>query len=183
MPAPYRANVFAAGDCQRRLDRVYAQRLEITPARLAELAGDRTLKSGKIARQFGYGRAAFFTYLSQHEELWRVYETARLGAGFQVNKSRMRTRRGALTDDELKIINVIRHGVRVVGEIAAASGVEPRLFASCLYNLESEKHEIWSAAIGLPPVTHFFLRDEEEEGSPHEIEKLISRGKAKGKSA
>jgi hypothetical protein len=135
----YRANVFATSDCQRRLTRVYAQRLEITPERLQKLAGDPAVKSGAIARQFGYGRAAFFTYLTQHQELWDVYAAARLRAGKQVGR--------------------------------------PLLHTTWKTNDTKSGRRRWAR----PPVTHYFLRAEEE--SPHEIEKLISRGKAKGKAA
>src|SRR5260370_4087316 len=102
MPAPYRANVFASGDSQRRLARVHAKRQEIEPARLEQLAGDPNLKSGSIARQFGNGRATFFVYLTQHEELGDMYATARLRIGKKLARALVRTSRGLLFGRDLK---------------------------------------------------------------------------------
>ena len=156
------ANAFASADCRRRLAQIPAKRQTIDAARLAELAGNPALKSDAIARQFGYGRATFFMYLNQHEELWDVYEQARLRAGKKVAKANLRTKRGPLSDDDLKIIDAVTHGARTVAAIEAASEVNPRIFASLLYNLENERHELYSHTTGQPPVTRFFTRAEEE---------------------
>lgn len=134
----------------------------INPARLAELAGRRDLKSGAIARLFGCGRANFFTYLSQHDELWNIYAKARLRAGHQVTKAHLLSKRGTLTQEDLRIINAISSGRRTRDEIAVYAEIEPRIFDARLYNLENEKHEIWSAQVGRPPVTNYFLRGEAE---------------------
>lgn len=159
----YVRNVFAATDCQRRLAKIHAKRQVIDPERLEKLASDPALKSGSIARLFGYGRAAFFVYLSQHEELWRVYEDARVRAGCKTGNAYLRARRDPLDEDDSKIIDAIAHGARTVGEIETALKVDPHVFATRLYNLENEKHEIWSQAIGRPPVTNYFLRGEEAQ--------------------
>jgi hypothetical protein len=158
---PYAADFYASQDAKRRLSRIHAKRQVIEPARLEELAGDPKLKSGKIAALFGYGRAAFFTHLSQDHELWNVYATARVSAGHQVTKAHLLSKRGILAGDELRIIEAIDGGARTYDAIAAASEVDSHIFAARLYNLENEKHEIWSQAIGCPPVTHYFLRSEE----------------------
>ena len=137
----------------------YVNRIDAT--RLAELASDPTLKAKAIARRLGMGRATLFFSLGANAELWDIYEKARLRAGYKVGPlpAELRKRRGPLTDDDLKIIAAIAGGARTVAAIAVASQVDPRIFAAHLYNLENEKHEIWSREIGRPPVTHYFLRE------------------------
>ena len=134
-----------------------AARMEIDPGRLALLAGDPTLKSGKIAALFGYGRATFFSCLSQHEDLWEVYAKARHDAGFQV--SHTKPRRHALEGDDQKIINAIGQGCRTLTAIAQSAEFDLSSFAARMYNLEHERHEIWSMQVGHG--THYFLRSEE----------------------
>jgi len=124
-------------------------------------AANPTLQSRDIPRLFGLGPAAFFACLGAHDELWAVYEEARRRAGHRVTRGRLHVRRGGMTGDDLKIVEAITGGARTDSAIAAASGVDSRVFASRLYNLENEKHEIWSMQIGRPPVTHYFLRGEE----------------------
>lgn len=137
----------------------------INAERLEQLAGDPRIKSGDIARILGVGRANFFSYLSQNEALWNVYETARTRAGRKVNKSHLKTRRGILAGDEIKILEAIaRSGHETYANIRAAvlaQGVEPARFAVLMYNLEHEKHEIESLADG--QVTRYRIRVREKK--------------------
>jgi hypothetical protein len=140
----------------------------IDRARLAELAGDPAIKSNDLAGFFQMGPAEFFRRLSHSEELWRVYEDARTRAGVEVCStmpvSLRRKYRAKLSPDELVIINAIPSG-RTIGELRAAAiagGVDLGKFAKILYDLEHEKHEIFSAEVGRPLATHFFLRGEEQ---------------------
>jgi hypothetical protein len=150
-------------DCRRRVAERQARRQPIDPTRLRELAANSDIKSGDIARMFGYGRAAFFARLSADPRLWDIYAQARAIAGFDVLRARpsewRKHRRGDLDIDEAVIVALIRRGCRQFNELRAtaiASGIDEARFDAVLYNLEHEKHEIWS----VNSLT-FFLREEE----------------------
>jgi hypothetical protein len=136
----------------------------IDAARLETLAGDPNIKSGDIAQIFGVGRATFFHYLSNHEELWNVYANARLRAGKQVTKAHLLpSRRGSLNVVEITMLEVIAlsqaHTYSAIREAAIAAGIEPRQFSGLRYNLEHEKHEIESFPEG--DATHYQVRQRE----------------------
>lgn len=136
----------------------------IDAARLDTLAGDPNIKSGEIAQIFGVGRATFFHYLSNHEELWNVYANARMRAGKQITKAHLLpSRRGPLNAVEITMLEVIalsqEHTYSAIREAAIAAGVEPRQFSGLLYNLEHEKHEIESCMVG--QVEHYHVRQRE----------------------
>jgi hypothetical protein len=171
-------NTNTAVAVRRRTVKSQAKRQTVEPSRLRALASDPALSSGAIATAFGYTRSTFFVYLSQHEELWQVYEDARVGAGHNVGKTRLRVKRGALDGDDRKIIDAIAHGRRTVTEIAQFAEFDLHSFASRLYNLEHERHEIWSTQVGL--VTRYFLREEEQgaEVGGRGSEKQTAKGRA-----
>lgn len=138
----------------------------ISAARLEKIASDPRIKSSRIPHYFNAGRAAFFTHLSRHPELWEVYAEARRRAGIIVCE-RMpaelrRTGRRLVNSDEMKILEAIVSTDRsfsAIREAAVAAGVASQRFAALLYNLQHEKHEVWSREEG--QVTRFYLRDEE----------------------
>ena len=156
-------NFASTVDCRRRVGERQAQRKPIDPARLQQIAADPDIESGKIHRLFGYGRAAFFARLAADEGLWVIYERARISAGHKVLSRQpaewRRHRRGDFDGDEAVIVALIGRGCRQFNELratAVASGIDKRRFAAILYNLEHEKHEIWS----VNSLT-FFLREEQ----------------------
>jgi hypothetical protein len=142
----------------------------INPETLAALASDPKLKPGDIAAGCGFSRAQFFFMLSQQQRLWDVYEAGRDRAGMPVSSGRLeslrvRRKKGDRFDAvELSILGAIGAGLRTMNAIRTFvidEGHKPQTVAASLYNLENEKHEIWSATVGFPPQTHYFLRSEE----------------------
>jgi hypothetical protein len=140
----------------------------INPETLAKLASDPKLKAKDVAAGCGFGRAAFFYALGQNSELSGIYKRGRAVAGHPAfNLPALRKqKREAFDEAELSILAAIGSGRRTMDAIRAAV-VNPQTVAAKLYNLESEKHEIWSAPVGYPPRTHYFLRSEEaaEDGA------------------
>jgi hypothetical protein len=139
----------------------------IDPETLARLASDPKLKPTDIAAGCGFGRQYFFMALGQNQRLWSIYEAARAEAGVPVFKlpALRRQKHGALDEVELIIIEAIGSGRRTMDAIRTVvinAGANPQTFAARLYNLENEKQEIWSAPVGHPPRTHYFLRSEEQ---------------------
>jgi len=137
----------------------------IDPETLEKLAGDPTLKPKDIAAGCGFGKSYFFMMLGQNQRLTDIYETARAGAGVPVFKAGLRTskreKRASLDEAELSILDAIRGGCRTMSAIRTAvisTGHAPAPFAAKLYNLENERHEIWTMQVGCQ--THYFLRCE-----------------------
>jgi hypothetical protein len=141
--------------------------VQIDVERLRALASDPRVGGHEIARQFGIGRATFYFTLSESDELWAIYETARRAAGFTVARRTPRQPRSLLSADEIHILEAIAglppdaRTASKIREVAIGLGITPGRFGTVLYNLENEKHEIWSQTDGKPPVTRFYLREEE----------------------
>lgn len=151
---------------ERRLTKIASKRQPITRERLEQIARNPEIPSRAIPALFGYGPAVFFSYLAANQDLWEVYERARILAGRQPGRFRpteSRERRRHLSNEELTIVNTIASDRRRFNDIRQAMAhVEPARFAAILYNLEHEQHEIWSRAFGNPAITLFFTRDESE---------------------
>lgn len=140
----------------------------INPDTLAALASDASLTPADVAAGCGFGKSTFFMMLGQNQRLTDIYEAARARAGVPVVKAGLRTskreKRASHDEVELSILAAVRSGLRTMNVIRTAvinEGHAPATFAARLYNLENEKHEIWSAQVGCPPQTHYFLRSEE----------------------
>jgi hypothetical protein len=129
---------------------------------LARLASDPKLKPKDIAKGCGFGRAFFFMTLGQNPALTEIYKTGRERAGFPAFDlpALRKQKHGPLDEVELSIIGAIGNGRRTMDAIRAAV-INPQTVAAKLYNLENQKHEIWSVEVGHPPRTHYFLRSEE----------------------
>lgn len=146
-------------------------RLDAT--RLAQVAGDPSIASNEVPLVMGMGRSSFFFALASDERLWEIYSTARTSAGHRVCErqfARVRAdKHNGNGSDARKLLDAIRGGARRYSELRAAAiaaGVHPTKFASVLYNLENERHDIWSKERGKPPATYFFLRHEEDPDPP-----------------
>ncbi len=141
--------------------------VEIDVERLRELASDPRIGGRDIPRILGIGFAKFFFTLGESDELWSVYESARRGAGFTVARRTPQKPRALLSVDEIHVLEAIAglppdlRTASKIREVALTLGVEPGRFGTVLYNLENERHEIWSQTDGKPPVTRFYLREEE----------------------
>jgi hypothetical protein len=162
----------AVGEGQRRNPRIaQITRIQmlpaksIDPARLAMVAADAKLSAVAIAAEFDLPAPAFYAKLAHSERLAAIYSQGRLRAGVPIFSMRkLRVKAGRFSNDERSILDTIADGRRRMCEIVAVTGLEPNHAGALLYNLEHERHAVWTMREGLPPVTRYFLRAEEVNG-------------------